>query len=71
MAMADPEIQRILMDPAVNQVLKEMSENPQAAQKALDDPVRYCSNPLERITTTYPVSSCLVISRRCLLRVSL
>mmetsp|Transcript_28773 Transcript_28773/g.112201 ORF Transcript_28773/g.112201 Transcript_28773/m.112201 type:complete len:260 (+) Transcript_28773:521-1300(+) len=38
-AMADPEIQKILSDPGVTQVLKEMSEKPEYAQKALEDPV--------------------------------
>jgi len=38
-AMADPEIQKILADPGVTQVLKEMSEKPEYAQKALEDPV--------------------------------
>lgn len=37
-AMADPEIQRILQDPVMQQVLKDLSENPNAAQKALNDP---------------------------------
>jgi len=37
-AMADPEIQMIMRDPRIVQVLKEMQENPQAAQGALKDP---------------------------------
>lgn len=37
-AMADPEIQAILQDPVLQQVLKDFSENPQAAQQAMNDP---------------------------------
>lgn len=37
-AMADPEIQTLLRDPRVVQVLKDMQENPMAAQGALRDP---------------------------------
>lgn len=38
-AMADPEIQFILQDPMVRQVLQDMQESPQTAQRALADPV--------------------------------
>ena len=38
-AMKDPEIQQILQDPMINNVLKNLQENPQAAQDALKDPV--------------------------------
>lgn len=38
-AMKDPEIQQILQDPVINNVLKNLQENPQAAQGALKDPV--------------------------------
>ena len=31
-AMKDPEIQQILQDPVINNVLKNLQENPQAAQ---------------------------------------
>jgi stress-induced-phosphoprotein 1 len=37
-AMADPEIQGILSDPIMRNVLREMEENPAAAQKHLSDP---------------------------------
>lgn len=37
-AMADPEIQRIMQDPTINNVLRQMQENPMAAQKYLADP---------------------------------
>merc|ERR1712137_347633 len=37
-AMADPEIQFILQDPMVRQTLQDLQENPQAAQRALNDP---------------------------------
>ncbi len=37
-AMADPEIQAILMDPMVRQVLSDAQENPQSAQRAMNDP---------------------------------
>lgn len=37
-AMADPEIQAILSDPVITQVLKDFSENPNAAQEAMMDP---------------------------------
>jgi stress-induced-phosphoprotein 1 len=37
-AMADPEIQGILTDPIMRNVLREMEENPAAAQKHLSDP---------------------------------
>ncbi|CAM9451979.1 unnamed protein product [Hapterophycus canaliculatus] len=36
-AMADPEIQMILSDPVVRQVLNDFKENPQHAQKALQN----------------------------------
>lgn len=36
-AMADPEIQSILTDPVINQVLKDFSENPNAANEAMRD----------------------------------
>mmetsp|Transcript_1407 Transcript_1407/g.3307 ORF Transcript_1407/g.3307 Transcript_1407/m.3307 type:complete len:584 (-) Transcript_1407:76-1827(-) len=38
-AMSDPAIQAILQDPVINQVLKDFSENPNAAQDAMRDPV--------------------------------
>jgi len=38
-AMADPEIQTILTDPVMQQVLRDMQENPSAGQKALADPI--------------------------------
>jgi stress-induced-phosphoprotein 1 len=38
-AMKDPEIQQILQDPMINNVLKNLQENPAAAQGALKDPV--------------------------------
>lgn len=37
-AMADPEIQRILSDPQINIVLKQMQENPKYAMEAMKDP---------------------------------
>jgi len=37
-AMADPEIQGLMRDPRVIQVLKELQENPAAAQATLRDP---------------------------------
>ncbi|CAM9630929.1 unnamed protein product [Choristocarpus tenellus] len=37
-AMADPEVQSILMDPVVRQVLSDFKDNPQHANKALQDP---------------------------------
>lgn len=37
-AMADPEIQSILMDPMIRQILSDFQENPQHAQRALQDP---------------------------------
>lgn len=36
--MADPEIQSILQDPMMQKILKDFSENPQEAQKAMRDP---------------------------------
>lgn len=38
-AMADPDIQAILQDPVIQQILKDFSENPSAAQRAMTDPV--------------------------------
>lgn len=38
-AMADPEIQGILQDPVMQQVLKDLQENPAAGQQALRDPI--------------------------------
>lgn len=38
-AMADPEIQGILHDPVMQQVLKDLQENPAAGQQALKDPI--------------------------------
>lgn len=38
-AMSDPQIQTILNDPVINQVLKDFAENPEAAQKAMRDPI--------------------------------
>lgn len=37
-AMADPEIQQILQDPAVRQVLTDLQENPAYGQQAMQDP---------------------------------
>jgi stress-induced-phosphoprotein 1 len=37
-AMADPEIQALMQDPVLHAVLKDFNENPQAAQKHLQDP---------------------------------
>jgi len=37
-AMADPEIQSILQDPIIQQVLRDLGENPAAGQEALRDP---------------------------------
>lgn len=37
-AMADPEIQGLMRDPRVQQCLKEMQENPKAAQDTMKDP---------------------------------
>ena len=36
-AMADPEIQAILQDPVTQQILRDFSENPEAAQQAMND----------------------------------
>jgi stress-induced-phosphoprotein 1 len=36
-AMADPEIQQILMDPTIRQVLTDFQENPKFAQQAMQD----------------------------------
>lgn len=38
-ALADPEIQAILQDPVINQVLRDFNENPNAANKAMMDPM--------------------------------
>jgi stress-induced-phosphoprotein 1 len=38
-ALADPEVQRILQDPSINQVLKELQETPESAGAHLKDPV--------------------------------
>ncbi|KAN0032403.1 hypothetical protein ACTFIV_006297 [Dictyostelium citrinum] len=38
-AAKDPEIQNILTDPIMNQILKDMSENPAAAQNHLKNPL--------------------------------
>jgi len=38
-AMKDPEIQQILQDPIISNVLRQLQENPQAAQAALKDPL--------------------------------
>merc|ERR1712188_94051 len=38
-AMADPEIQQILQDPAIRQVLTDLQENPAYGQQAMADPV--------------------------------
>jgi len=35
--MADPEIQAIMRDPVIQQVLRDMQENPAAGQAALKD----------------------------------
>ena len=37
-AMADPEIQTILQDPVMQQVLRDLQENPKAGQQAMQDP---------------------------------
>lgn len=37
-AMADPEIQAIMRDPTMQQVLRELQENPQGAMNQLKDP---------------------------------
>ena len=37
-AMADPEIQGILQDPVMQQVLRDLQENPKAGQAAMNDP---------------------------------
>ena len=36
-AMSDPEIQAILTDPLMQQLLKDLSENPSSAQQAMQD----------------------------------
>ena len=37
-AMADPEVQNILVDPIMRNVLRDFQENPKAAQQHLKDP---------------------------------
>lgn len=37
--MADPEIQGILQDPVMQQVLRDLQENPKAGQQAMNDPM--------------------------------
>jgi len=45
--MADPEIQRIMSDPLIQQTLKDLSENPKSAMGALKDPyIGDCINKL-------------------------
>ena len=45
--MADPEIQKIMSDPRVSQVLRDMQQNPASAQGALKDPyIADCINKL-------------------------
>ena len=39
--MADPEVQRILKDPVMNQILKELQENPASAVQHLQSPEIY------------------------------
>jgi stress-induced-phosphoprotein 1 len=36
-AMADPEIQKIMQDPIIRQVLRDLSTNPKAAMDQLKD----------------------------------
>lgn len=38
-SMKDPEIQQILNDPVINNVLRDLQNNPAAGQQALKDPV--------------------------------
>ena len=38
-SMADPEIQGILQDPVMQQVLRDLQENPKAGQAAMNDPM--------------------------------
>ncbi|KAL7570066.1 hypothetical protein ACA910_017101 [Epithemia clementina (nom. ined.)] len=38
-AMADPEIQSILQDPVMQQILRDLGENPSSAQSAMSDPI--------------------------------
>lgn len=46
-AMADPEIQKIMRDPTIIQVLKDLQENPQSAMGKLQDPhIAECINKL-------------------------
>ena len=46
-AMADPEIQKIMRDPTIVQVLKDLSEQPQKAMGSLKDPyIADCINKL-------------------------
>ena len=45
--MADPEIQKIMRDPTIVQVLKDLQQNPQSAMGALKDPyIADCLNKL-------------------------
>jgi len=46
-AMADPEIRTLLMDPRIQQVLKDFQENPAAAQAALKD--KFIGTALEKL----------------------
>jgi len=46
-AMADPEIQKIMRDPTIIQVLKDLQEQPQKAMGSLKDPyISECINKL-------------------------
>ena len=36
--MADPEIQSILQDPVINNVIQDMSQNPESIQRHLSNP---------------------------------
>ena len=46
-AMADPEIQRIMKDPVIIQVLKDLQTNPQSVMGQLKDPyISDCINKL-------------------------
>jgi len=46
-AMADPDIQRIMKDPTIVQVLRDLSENPKSAMGSLKDPyISDCINKL-------------------------
>lgn len=46
-AMADPEIQALIKDPRIAQVIRDLQENPTAAQGALSDP--YISQALNKL----------------------